>query len=225
MTETSMQCTEFERVLEQDLDGSLPLAAASHLEACPDCRLLWDDIQTIRQVGQELGTDEPEVPGHIWTALRARLESEGLVRGGQSRGWLAGWFGRAPRLVLAGAYAAVLLVAVTLVSYNMDRVPEALSAGRSGGANVTVAPRMADLDSTLDGNIERVMASLPQRDVELTDSFRQNLGIVDNLIAVCEKSVREQPDDALARDYLYGAYQQKAVLLATAMDRSTLEGR
>ena len=27
----------------------------------------------------------------------------------------------------------------------------------------------------------------------------------------------------MAREYLYGAYQQKAVLLATAMDRSTLE--
>jgi hypothetical protein len=29
----------------------------------------------------------------------------------------------------------------------------------------------------------------------------------------------------MAREYLYGAYQQKAVLLATAMDHSTLEGR
>ena len=38
-----------------------------------------------------------------------------------------------------------------------------------------------------------------------------------------EKSVREQPSDPLAREYLYGAYQQKAVLLATALDRSTLE--
>jgi hypothetical protein len=42
---------------------------------------------------------------------------------------------------------------------------------------------------------------------------------------VCEKSVREQPDDAVARDYLYGAYEQKAVLLATAMDRSAMEGQ
>jgi hypothetical protein len=51
------------------------------------------------------------------------------------------------------------------------------------------------------------------------------LGIVDNLIAVCEKSMREQPDNPVVRQYLYGAYQQKAVLLATAIDRSTLEVR
>jgi hypothetical protein len=37
--------------------------------------------------------------------------------------------------------------------------------------------------------------------------------------------VREQPDDPMARDYLYGAYQQKAVLLAAATDRSALEGQ
>ena len=74
----------------------------------------------------------------------------------------------------------------------------------------------------LDGNLKRVMESLPQRDVALADSFQHNLGIVDNLIAVCEKSVKEQPDDPVARDYLYGAYQQKAVLLAVAMDRSTM---
>jgi hypothetical protein len=54
----------------------------------------------------------------------------------------------------------------------------------------------------------------------VTDSIRRNLQIVDNFIAICEKSVREQPDNQMAREYLYGAYQQKAELLATAMNRS-----
>ena len=49
--------------------------------------------------------------------------------------------------------------------------------------------------------------------------------MVDNLIVLCEKSVRENPDNPMAREYLYGAYQQKASLLAAAMDRSTLENR
>jgi hypothetical protein len=46
------------------------------------------------------------------------------------------------------------------------------------------------------------------------------LQIVDNFIALCEKSVHEQPDNQMAREYLYGAYQQKAELLATATNRS-----
>jgi hypothetical protein len=84
---------------------------------------------------------------------------------------------------------------------------------------------VADLNQTLNGDLERVLASLPERDSSLTTSLQQNLGIVDNLIAVCEKSMREQPDNPVVRQYLYGAYQQKAVLLATAIDRSTLEVR
>ncbi len=36
--------------------------------------------------------------------------------------------------------------------------------------------------------------------------------------------MREQPDNPAVRQYLYGAYQQKAVLLATAIDRSYFGG-
>ena len=62
------------------------------------------------------------------------------------------------------------------------------------------------------------------RDAAVADSIRRNLGIVDNFIAMCEKSVREQPENEMAREYLYGAYEQKAELLATAMNRSTMGG-
>ena len=88
-------------------------------------------------------------------------------------------------------------------------------------------PKMevSDLGKTLDGDLKRVLDSFPEGNALLASSLRENLGIVDNLIAVCEKSVREQPDDPMARDYLYGAYEQKAVLLATATDRSALEGQ
>jgi hypothetical protein len=90
-----------------------------------------------------------------------------------------------------------------------------------------VRPKLvaSDLATTLDGDLKRVFDSLPEGNPVLASSLRENLGIVDNLIAVCEKSVREQPDDPMARDYLYGAYEQKAVLLATATDRSALEGQ
>ena len=60
----------------------------------------------------------------------------------------------------------------------------------------------SDLGATLDGDLKRVFDSLPEGNPVLASSLRENLGIVDNLIAVCEKSVREQPDDPMARDYL-----------------------
>jgi hypothetical protein len=45
------------------------------------------------------------------------------------------------------------------------------------------------------------------------------LDIVDNFIADCEQRVKEQPQDDLAREYLSGAYQQKAELLSALMER------
>jgi hypothetical protein len=48
----------------------------------------------------------------------------------------------------------------------------------------------------------------------VTASLHKNLEIVDNYISLCENSVREEPENELAREYLYEAYQQKADLLA-----------
>jgi hypothetical protein len=50
-------------------------------------------------------------------------------------------------------------------------------------------------------------------------SLRENLQKVDDFIADCERRVREEPQDDLAREYLSGAYQQKAELLSAMMDR------
>jgi hypothetical protein len=36
---------------------------------------------------------------------------------------------------------------------------------------------------------------------------------------LCEKSVHEEPENEVARDYLYEAYQQKADLLAQLNER------
>ena len=151
----------------------------------------------------------------------AQLAAEGLIREPQpAAGWFAGWFGTPRRLVLTGAYAAFLLAAAGLAGYTGSSQP-ALATGSVSDDEASVAP---ELGRTLDGDLNRVIESLPDRDPALAASLRKNMGIVDNFIAVCEKSVREQPDNPVARDYLYGAYQQKAVLLATATDR-TLEDR
>jgi hypothetical protein len=62
-------------------------------------------------------------------------------------------------------------------------------------------------------------SSLPASESPVTASLHKNLEIVDNYISLCENSVREEPDNEDARDYLYGAYQQKAELLAQMSER------
>jgi siroheme synthase (precorrin-2 oxidase/ferrochelatase) len=50
-------------------------------------------------------------------------------------------------------------------------------------------------------------------------SLQQNLQQVNEFIADCERRVKEEPKDELAREYLTNAYQQKAQLLSAMMDR------
>jgi hypothetical protein len=224
---SSQPCSEFELMLEQEPDGPLPGAAMLHMDLCSSCRLLWNDLETIRALGAELDADEP-VPAHLWPLLRARLEAEGLLRETVTTNPLARWFASPPRLALAGATVAVLVVAVLLANFHGGESYVAnIASSRQFHASLPApTPALANgIGKTLDGDLQRVLESLPEGNPSLASSLRDNLGIVDNLIAVCEKSVRELPDDPIARGYLYGAYQQKAVLLATATDRSALEGQ
>ena len=46
--------------------------------------------------------------------------------------------------------------------------------------------------------------------------------MVDNAISICEKTMREEPQNEIAREYLYGAYQQKAELLASMTERGEI---
>jgi hypothetical protein len=62
-------------------------------------------------------------------------------------------------------------------------------------------------------------ASFNNANPVVTASLNKNLAIVDNYIALCEKSVQEEPQNEVARDYLYEAYQQKADLLAQMTER------
>lgn len=221
------QCGQFERMLKEQPDGPLSAAASAHMKGCDDCRVLWSDIEAIRTAGMEWGNEEVEPPEYLWASLRQQLEAEGLIRErSKEQGWLPAWFGAAPRWALAGASISLLLIAAMMASYQVNE-PNAAGVLPMRLSTSAARPKLvaSDLAKTLDGDLQRVFDSLPEGNPGLASSLRENLGIVDNFIAVCEKSVREQPDDPMARDYLYGAYEQKAVLLATATDRSALEGQ
>jgi hypothetical protein len=49
-------------------------------------------------------------------------------------------------------------------------------------------------------------------------ALRQNLRTLNAFIAECELHLKQNPQDELAREYLYTAYQQKADLLAAMME-------
>jgi hypothetical protein len=206
-----MHCREFYEYAERWMEGESPAGAAAHLEACPHCRGLIGELRTIQAAARELEA-EAEPPALAWTALRAQLESEGLIAKQAGAGWIAGFFRGLYRPALAGAYLSVLLAAALLLSLPSGRPYQEM-------AQVDLAPpEIASLQAQLAG-AGHVVASLPHRNSQVTASYRENLRIVDKVISECEKRMQQEPQDEIAREYLYGAYRQKAELLNSMWER------
>ena len=208
-----MQCQELERILEKCGDETLPTGAVAHLEKCPACRNLFADLESIAAVAREMPR-EIEPPQRIWTSLRAQLVAEGIIREKpQAAGWresFRAFFAR-PSFV-AGTVGLLVLVAALsvwrMVPPTHDQVP------------LNTSPVLTAAGDTLQAEERGVTANFTLTDSKVDHSLRQNLAIVDDFIAACEKRVQEEPDNDLAKEYLSTAYQQKAELLATMMDRS-----
>jgi hypothetical protein len=225
-----MQCERFEQILEQQDTSALPKPALAHLETCEACRALSADFGAIHDMALELGTEGIAPPERVWISLRNQLEAEGLIHDAQGASRASseashGWWGAFQRPAVAGAFLGLVLAAAATVSYMSNFAQRAVDSQLTLQQETSPVPAA---DSVFKEEVLTVgndsIPGLQRQDTAVTDSIRRNLQIVDNFIAICEKSVREQPDNQMAREYLYGAYQQKAELLAAATDRNMTGG-
>jgi hypothetical protein len=216
-------CSQFHNQLEAWFDGERQPKARAHVRECVDCRSLVEDFNALQAVARELGATQPEPAEHIWISLRAQLEREGLIRpntnleAAPGRGWFSGigaWLrGSAwgvPRPVFAAGYLCALIAVGFSLSGPIHR--HVVNQEWRDGTHTS------DINAQLTRVAERT-AALPVSNPVVTASLHENLAIVDNYIALCEKSVREEPQNEIARDYLYDAYQQKAYLLDQMNER------
>ena len=216
-------CKDFLKHLATWAGGQHPTDAQPHLHSCANCRGLVQELDAIRAEARSWGALETEPHERVWTSLRAQLEREGLIRPTGTGPvpsivpspdtWLSGFFARIPRPALAGAYLSVLVALGFALSGPLTK--QTNEARWLEGTQVATSPLSARLNS-----VEQ--AAIPaSRDLNpaVTASLHQNLAIVDNYILLCEKSVQEEPQNEVARDYLYEAYQQKAYLLAQIGER------
>lgn len=228
---STMDCIEFADQLDDWLRGQRSAAARVHARECHNCRGLAEDFGVILKTAQEWAVEETVPSPRLWNSLRAQIQEEGLIRdesrrpaparvrvqpqiqSPKSTGWFAGWFPAALRPALAGGYVAALIaVSFLFVGPSGKQIDDSQWLAST---QVSVRPLTAELNSA-----ERtVLSNLASVNPVLTASLHQNLEIVDNDITECEKSVHEQPENELARDFLYQAYEQKADLLAEMADR------
>ncbi len=215
----TMGCNGFLDRLDAWMEGERPSDARAHVRDCPVCRSMAEDMETIRTTARSMARLTVEPPAHIWTSLAAQLEREGLIRDGRRgakkslRGWLDAILTALPRPALAGAYlAALVAVGFVLSGPIHTRLNE--HSWITSTENSTMP-----LDAQLDSAEEATVASLGNYNPAVKASLDQNLAIVNNYIVLCAKNVQEEPENEMARDYLFEAYQQKADLLAEMAER------
>ena len=208
-----MQCHEFIEIAGAWMEGEHPAAARAHVDSCIRCRGLVADLTAIQATAGQLDA-EVEPPARLWTSIRTQLEAEGILRE-PSANWterLAEFFRPTPQLGLAGAYLMLVLVAATVISLDSNKRYE-----EARGLSVR-PPEVAD---ALKLTGERIVTSFPARNPLVAASYRDSLRTIDSAILECEKAMQRDPQNEMAREYLYQAYQQKAELLTAMVERGS----
>ena len=206
-----MQCKEVEVVIEQEGFVPVPEAARSHLAGCSSCRNFVADLAAIVATAHLLPA-EVEPPPRVWTSLRLKLEEEGIIRSTPRHSWWLGFSEFFRPRALATAAVALLIVAAAALEFQRPTPQPTLARNAYDSVYLDTSVTLSDDEAHL--------PAVPLSGNSGVDiSLRQNLDIVDKFIVDCEQRVKEEPQDELAREYLSGAYQQKAELISVMMDR------
>jgi hypothetical protein len=247
-----MHCKQLESVLEAEGLGPLPVEAQQHLAGCQSCQDMLADFSTIAITAKSIPA-EMQPPDRIWISVRAQLEAEGIIHEpvevlehssrlqGQSEGFwqnLSALF-RPRNLATVGVG---LLLAVGAFLQTRKNGPSIGGPNDTTGTKVAsstpppptglVPPTTASkvsLPSPSEAGVTLQQAEQDLPNIQLAGnstvdaSLRQSLRTVDEFIAECEYHLKMNPQDELAREYLYSAYQQKAELLAAMMDSGRSE--
>jgi len=206
-----LQCRDIEEVLEQEGLGPLPEAALAHVARCLHCQDYIADLETIVSAAHELPA-EVEPPARVWIALRAELEREGILKEPvtASRELPGSWWDGFGEFFRSRALATVTVGALIAAAAILElRQPAALPLP----PEVVATVKQLDQQEVDLRNMHLASTS------PVDQAFEQNLKEIDDFIADCERHLKQAPQDELAREYLYNAYQQKAELLAAMLDR------
>jgi uncharacterized membrane protein len=195
-----MTCAEFQRVLPYIIDTGGNAEQEQHLRECAVCADLVADLKYIADQAKLLVPMEDPSP-RVWEGLQKSLEREGLVKSAPARRGLLGLPLRDWGWVAAGAAVVVLLAGIffTRNSAPADQPTTAVAA-----------------ESTVDPDDQQILDTVAQLSPDVRDSYRQGLRDVNSYIQDAERSVKENPDDQAARQFLMHAYQQKAMLYQMA---------
>lgn len=214
-------CRQFDLDLPAYLEGEDRPRVASHAQECAFCGVVLADLELIRSRSSELLLEDP--PARVWANIQATLAAEGYLREPQA-GWLK-WLPSLSQFHLtryAAPFAAMacLTLVVTLLTIRTNQ--NHISRPSSPQASVPVNAPEPAVNAGLVESVRAMEKSYRERekflDPSVQASYRKGLKSLDDSIRECRDSLDKEPTDAVAREYLASAYQQKAAVLFAALE-------
>ena len=204
-----MNCSTCQPLLSAYVDEAMRAderaAVDDHLRGCAACRVLAQDLASIRLAA---GSLEPLIPpAHVWHQIAAAAESQTRASVFQ-----AGWFGWRP-------VAAVAMTAV--LAAGLWRVGTLLQPG----GDTAPAPRFADAVPVAEGDPEAhytlAIARLEEvatadqdvLDQETAGAINAGLTVIDEAITESRAALRSEPQSESAQESLFAALRRKVALL------------
>ena len=222
-----MNCREtqdrFSSRIDQELVQTEEVEVKRHLEICPSCSTIYRELLCIRASTKELDPVSP--PDHIWNSLRARLQTEGLIRKPRSLWERLFPLGFAPSLKPALTGAIVTLVIVAASSFLVTKFSHR-QLGVTSSPDALVLQEVRDAELHYQKAIQALTESSRKRmeklDPALAEIFNDNLATMDYYLNECKQAAVSNPDDPLVHHYLLTAYQKKVELLETIVNSDSL---
>jgi hypothetical protein len=222
-----MNCREIRDRFSSRIDHELvqveEVEVRQHLEVCPSCSTVYQDLLYLRESTKELDLVSP--PDRLWKSLRARMQAEGLIRKPRNfweRVFPLG-FATGLKPALTGAIVTLVIVAassflVTRYSHRQPGMPV------SSDAQVLQEVRDAELhyQQAIQALTESSRKRLETLDPAVAEIFNDNLATMDYYLKECKEAAVTNPDNPLVHHYLLTAYQKKVELLETIVNSDSL---
>lgn len=215
-------CEKFRQLAGAVLEGERHPEAHAHVEQCPRCRQLIDDLSAIERAAQALPLAQPSA--QLWRRLQVAARREDLWA--SPSGWegiSAAWNWLPARPAFAAVLVATLLFGGGLILYPsleapLTEIPAINSYEVAQGELVREASFARRYQIHLQRVERRVLGETTPVDVELRQLVTRPLSTVDRCIERTRLRLAENPDDTLARAELHRLYRQKAEVLQTVSD-------
>lgn len=215
-------CGRHREAIQELVDGTLgPIRAAElqqHLDGCPECSALADDLRRIRDVATTLTDASPR--DHVWLQIAGRLRQEGRVHDRPeperaSRTQYV-WLAIAATLVITvGASIFVVFSRVGNVPAGPSSAavsnPAPTDSVQSGVEDLRQAERL--LQSGIAKLKEGMGSDTEALPVTAAAALDKNLQILDQAIAESSAALQQEPQNVAARNSLFEALQRKISLL------------